>query len=693
MARDGVDWDAVELDEGGTIPPLEPYDALWVMGGAMDVWDVDEHPWLIDEKRAIRRWVREIAPPLPRHLPRPPAPGRCAGRHLRAAAAARGRRLRHQLDRRRRTRPAVRRPRRASAKALQWHSVRVAQPPEGALVLASSPLCRSRRCGSATRAWGLQYHVEAEAEAVRDWACVPGLPGRARGEHGSRARMDRLADRDARPHAATISTAQCAHDLAEFHAARARIERVGEAPAMRFRCRLPIFVGLKAGGPGRRQRPWPTARAPRDRPRAFRCRTGDPAILARRQAIIDGLLRLLPPEKRHRQRGRAPGLRDRRVHRLSRRCRSPSSCRRPTEEVAAVLSSSAREGVPVIPRGAGTSLAGGALPQADAVVVGLAKMNRVLELRLEDRLARVQAGITNLGISGAVAHERFFYAPDPSSQLACTIAGNIAMNSGGAHCLKYGVTTNNILGVRLVTIDGDDSRHRRRCAWTPTAMTCSASSSARRASSASSPRRPCASCRWRRARGPCWSASPRPRRRGAASPPSSAPASFPVAIEYMDKPAIEITEAFAHAGYPLDVEAMLIIEVEGSRRGDRRRPARSSPTSRAHTAPRRSGSRSRRPRAPRSGKAANRPSAPPAASPTISAWTAPSRRGSCRWCSAASTRSPPGHGLRVANVFHAGDGNLHPLVLYNVNDAGERAEGRGLRLRHPASSASRPAAA
>ena len=125
-----------------------------------------------------------------------------------------------------------------------------------------------------------------------------------------------------------------------------------------------------------------------------------------------------------------------------------------TEEVCAVLKYLNEERVPVIARGAGTSLAGGALPSEDAVVLGVSRMSAVLDMNFADRVATVQAGITNIAISQAVAHERFFYAPDPSSQLACTIGGNIAMNSGGAHCLKYGVTTNNLLGVKMVLMDG-----------------------------------------------------------------------------------------------------------------------------------------------------------------------------------------------------------------------------------------------
>ena len=127
---------------------------------------------------------------------------------------------------------------------------------------------------------------------------------------------------------------------------------------------------------------------------------------------------------------------------------------RTTAEVAAALKVCHDEGVPVVPRGSGTSLAGGALATADSVILGIARMNAVLETDYDNRFIRVQAGRTNLSVTGAVEADGFFYAPDPSSQLACAIAGNIAMNSGGAHCLKYGVTTNNLLGVTLVTMDG-----------------------------------------------------------------------------------------------------------------------------------------------------------------------------------------------------------------------------------------------
>ncbi len=126
-----------------------------------------------------------------------------------------------------------------------------------------------------------------------------------------------------------------------------------------------------------------------------------------------------------------------------------------TEEVSRILKYCSENNIKAMARGAGTSLSGGALPTEDEIVIGLSRMNRVLDINYLDRTATVEAGITNLGISNAVTPAKFFYAPDPSSQLACTIGGNIAMNSGGAHCLKYGVTTNNVLGVKMVLMNGE----------------------------------------------------------------------------------------------------------------------------------------------------------------------------------------------------------------------------------------------
>ena len=240
-----------------------------------------------------------------------------------------------------------------------------------------------------------------------------------------------------------------------------------------------------------------------------------------------------------------------------------------TAEVAAVLRVCHAEGVPVVPRGSGTSLAGGALPTADCVLLGVARMNRVLETDYENRVIRVETGRTNLSVTGAVEEEGFFYAPDPSSQLACAIAGNIAMNSGGAHCLKYGVTTNNLLGVTMVLMDGTvvelGGAHLDAPGLRPARGGLRLGGAARRGDRGD-PADPA------EARGGAAGADGvrlERGRRGPASATSSRPGVLPVAIEFMDRPCIRACEDFAHAGYP-DVEALLIVEVEGSEAGDRR---------------------------------------------------------------------------------------------------------------------------
>jgi len=179
----------------------------------------------------------------------------------------------------------------------------------------------------------------------------------------------------------------------------------------------------------------------------------DPAVLAKKARIVERLRGVLPAdaviEDAHETRAyECDALAAYRCPPLA--VALPGS----TGEVSAVLRICHEEGVPVVPRGSGTSLAGGAMPTADSIVLGVSRMNDVLEVDCENRFIRVQAGRTNLSVSGAVEEEGFFYAPDPSSQLACAIAGNIAMNSGGAHCLKYGVTTNNLMGVKMVLMDG-----------------------------------------------------------------------------------------------------------------------------------------------------------------------------------------------------------------------------------------------
>ncbi|MCB1360048.1 MAG: FAD-binding protein, partial [Rhodobacteraceae bacterium] len=180
----------------------------------------------------------------------------------------------------------------------------------------------------------------------------------------------------------------------------------------------------------------------------------DPDVLARRARIVARLRDALPAEAviddpAETRAYECDGLTAYRCPPLA--AVLPSS----TAEVSAVLRICHDEGVPVVPRGSGTSLAGGALPTADSVILGVARLRAVLETDYANRFIRVQSGRTNLSVTGAVESDGFFYAPDPSSQLACAIAGNIAMNSGGAHCLKYGVTNNNVLGVKMVVVEGN----------------------------------------------------------------------------------------------------------------------------------------------------------------------------------------------------------------------------------------------
>ena len=220
------------------------------------------------------------------------------------------------------------------------------------------------------------------------------------------------------------------------------------------------------------------------------------------------------------------------------------------------------EGVPVVPRGSGTSLAGGALPTADCVILGVAKMNGVIETNYDDRYIRVQTGRTNLSVTGAVETNGFFYAPDPSSQLACAIAGNIAMNSGGAHCLKYGVTTNNLMGVTMVMMDGTvveiGGAHLDAGGLDLLGVICGSEGQLGVVTEATLRilHKP-------EGARPVLMGYDNSEVAGRCVTDIIKAGVLPVAIEFMDRPCIEATEKFAQAGYPM-CEALLIVEVEGS---------------------------------------------------------------------------------------------------------------------------------
>ena len=350
-----------------------------------------------------------------------------------------------------------------------------------------------------------------------------------------------------------------------------------------------------------------------------------------------------------------------------------------TEEVAAVLRICAEDGVPVVPRGAGTSLAGGAMPTADAVMIGLARMNAVLETSLEDRLIRVQCGRTNLAVTGAVEGQGFFYAPDPSSQLACAIGGNIAMNSGGAHCLKYGVTTNNLLGVTVVLTDGSvvelGGPMGEGAGLDLLGLICGSEGQLGIVTEATLRILPKpAGAR------PVLVAFDSAEVAGACVAAIIRSGILPVAIEYMDRPCIAATEAFCGAGYP-QCEALLIIEVEGTPPEiDEQltlirqiaegfgplefRESRSEEESKRIWLGRKSAF-----------GAMGVISDYMCLDGTIPVSQLPHVLNRIGELSAAA-------GLRVSNVFHAGDGNMHPLILFDANTPGdlERCEALGAEI-------------
>ncbi|QRI64081.1 FAD-binding protein [Shinella sp. PSBB067] len=401
-----------------------------------------------------------------------------------------------------------------------------------------------------------------------------------------------------------------------------------------------------------------------------------PAVLSRRREIVADLLDLLPEGCLvHEPRELVPFETDAFVsyRRLPLAVALPET----TQQVAAVLKYCHRYGVPVVPRGAGTSLSGGAIPQEDAVVIGLSKMARILDVDYANRTATVQAGVTNLSISDAVSADGYFYAPDPSSQLACTIGGNIGMNSGGAHCLKYGVTTNNLLGVKLVLIDGTivDLGGKALDAGGLDLLGVVCGGEGQLGIVTEATVRLIARPEGAR---PVLFGFDTSEEAGACVADVIAAGIIPVAIEFMDKPAIEICEAFAHAGYPMDVEALLIVEVEGSeaemdamlasiieiagRHGVKVVKESQSATEAALIW------KGRKSAFGATGRIADY---------ICMDGTVP--LGQLSHVLRGTAEIVAKYGLRVANVFHAGDGNMHPLILFNANDPEDaaRAEAAG----------------
>jgi glycolate oxidase len=393
----------------------------------------------------------------------------------------------------------------------------------------------------------------------------------------------------------------------------------------------------------------------------------DPFVLSSKSRIVAGLRAILPTDAviddaRETKAYECDGL-------AAYRC-TPLAVVLPrtTAEVAAVLKFCHSMNVPVVPRGSGTSLAGGAMPTADCVVLGVGRMNAVLDTDYDNRLIRVQTGRTNLSVTGAVEEDGFFYAPDPSSQLACAIAGNIAMNSGGAHCLKYGVTTNNLLGVTLVLMDGTvmdiGGGHLDAGGLDLLGIICGSEGQLGVVTEATL--RILAKPEGAR---PILLGFDANEVAGACVSDIIKAGILPVAIEFMDRPCIRTCEEYAHAGYP-DCEALLIVEVEGSPAEIEEQLAHIKTIAARHNpvAMRESTSEDETRRIWLGRKSAfsaiGRVADYMCLDGTIPVSSLPFVLRRIAELGAV-------YGLKVANVFHAGDGNMHPLIMFDANKPGD----------------------
>ncbi len=397
----------------------------------------------------------------------------------------------------------------------------------------------------------------------------------------------------------------------------------------------------------------------------------DQAVLARRGEIVAALRRIVPGE------GVIESEAERRAFEsdgLTAYAQAPMLVvlAQTTAEVAAVLAYCQQNGVRVVPRGAGTSLSGGALPLADGVLLGMGKFKRILEIDEANRCAVVQPGVTNLAISEAVAGRGLYYAPDPSSQIACTIGGNVAENSGGVHCLKYGLTTNNVLGIEMVTMAGEVLRlgGKQYDAGGYDLLGVMVGSEGllgvvTEVTVRLLPRPPGARA--------LLVGFPSIEGAGECVAAIIAAGIIPGGMEMMDKPAIAAAEAFVHAGYPLDGEALLIVELDGcAAEVDHLIATVAAITERFGA----TSCRASTSEAERLLFWAGRKAAFPAVgkiSPDYYCMDGTIPRKRLAEVLGRMRQMEARYGLRVANVFHAGDGNLHPLILYDANVPGELA--------------------
>jgi glycolate oxidase len=348
------------------------------------------------------------------------------------------------------------------------------------------------------------------------------------------------------------------------------------------------------------------------------------------------------------------------------------------EQVSRVLRYCHENGIRVVPRGSGTSLSGGALPLEDGVLLVMSKFNRILDIDIENRAAVVQPGVTNLGVTNAVSHLGFYYAPDPSSQIACSIGGNVAENSGGVHCLKYGLTANNVLGLEMVLITGEvirlGGKHLDTEGYDLLGLMTGSEGLLGVVTEVTV----------RLLRAPETARAvlvgfPTSEDGGRCVADIIAAGIIPGGMEMMDKPAIHAAEDYVHAGYPLDVEALLIVELDGPHGEVDSLLGRIEAIARDNRA---TTLRVSQNEAERHAFWLGRKSAFPAVgriSPDYYCMDGTIPRKELPKVLARMRELSDEHRLQVANVFHAGDGNLHPLILYDANVPGEleRAEAFG----------------
>ena len=395
----------------------------------------------------------------------------------------------------------------------------------------------------------------------------------------------------------------------------------------------------------------------------------DQSVLARRDRIVAGLRAIVPGE------GVIAAEREMRPYEsdgLTAYRQLPMVVVLPetTEQVSRVLAFCHAERIKVVPRGAGTSLSGGALPLEDGVLLGMAKFNRIREIDFANRVAVVEPGVTNLAVTQAVEQAGFYYAPDPSSQIACTIGGNVAENSGGVHCLKYGMTTNNLLGCELVLMTGEivriGGKHLDAGGYDLLGVITGSEGLLGVVTEITVRILKKPECARAVLVGFCSSEDA-----GECVSKIIGAGIIPAGMEMMDAPAIHAVEQFVHAGYPLDVEALLIVEVDGPHAEADHLVARVEAIAKACRAVTCRVSSSEEERLL---FWAGRKAAFPAVgriSPDYYCMDGTIPRARLPQVLNRMRELSQAYGLRVANVFHAGDGNLHPLILYDANKPGE----------------------